>query len=209
MAPKAAQLKELAAKLPPPGSVKETPVPATLDPPLVFHYKRGKNDTRPSPSGPNTVDFVPVELLADPAGKPSCGMSEGTLARCINWVSPTSPFVGVHADKRDGLTEQCLPMADVRYVVVTRVLTCGEAKVTGEGKYAASGIRYEAFLADLASGTVLGQFAGHASPPETVKVYAGSASDVNTVDRVQGATRQAVHDDLVRRLNAIPGSRLE
>jgi hypothetical protein len=210
-AAKAARLQELATKLPPPLSAKEHTLPKTLNPPLVYYYDRGKYDSSKPPATAKTLDFSAVEVLANPKGLTACGMTIGDVVRCINSTDATSFFATTGADKRDGVSEMCRPAVDIRYLAVYRVLRCGDVRLTGDKTFTAEGIDYEVFLADLETGTFIGQFSGHAAPPTSVtvseKVHRGK--HYGSVDSIKEDIRRTVRADTVAWLRTIPGTSIE
>ena len=204
ISPKVEQFRALAGKVPPEGSVEEESLPETLDPRLTYFRERK--------FGPSTLDFVAVGSLDDIDYEVprACDVVPGwsRLLECFQRVLPESKYLRSHGDEsaRNArpLEDICAPALEANYALVVRTTGCQSAEYLDEESYRGGSITWEAFLFDLESGALLGQFAGHTGAPGSLEVLSDRTQ--NVAEYVQSETRQRAIERIGERLRSIGGS---
>jgi hypothetical protein len=141
-ADKRAQLARIARDLPPPGSVRVADFPASLDPPLVIDEEAHRINT----------DVLPVERLLDPDAERKASdfwIYPNPLLTCVQWTGPRNPLDPSVMDSAAGEgVGGCPQVLAQPYVLAVRTLRYDIPEA----------VAIEAFLVDLRSGRIRGQF---------------------------------------------------
>jgi hypothetical protein len=139
--PKRAQLARIVEALPPPGSVKHIELPARLEPPIVIQESGHRINT----------DVLPVEKLREPDRRErgtDFWIYPNELITCVQWMGPHNPLDPGHLDQAADNMLGCEDALRQPYVFAVRTLRYDLRDA----------VAVEAFLVDLRSGKVVGQF---------------------------------------------------
>jgi hypothetical protein len=180
-------LERVVASLPPPGSVDAPVFPRTMDPPPRF-FERTMND----PAATAEILFVPDPQ--DP--EPSSLSIRSPVHFCLEWTGPKNPL---HPDvwgERGRLGAECEAALRRPWLVLFRAVERRLPEV----------LRMEAFLVDVPSWRVVGQF-----PVVVLGRYA--SGDVgrgpwaeHAMSDIRSAFHQAASCELSLQLSKMPGA---
>lgn len=187
---KRAQLVRVVQYLPPPGSVQRAEFPSSLDPPIVIE-EDGLN---------LNTDVLSVERLLDPdaeAETPEFWHYPNRLITCVRWTGPRNPLdpsvMDDAAGEGVGGCEQALAQP---YVLAVRVLRYDIPEA----------VALEAFLVDLRTGRIRGQFPlSFQSPYRRADLGRGPWAERNR-EEAASMIWEIMHCGLVDALGRFPGA---